>query len=633
VRIAIIFGPYSVSSRPLNFFANNIWIAERGLSGSDLGVVVTAQNLAKMGHDVSLFTFYVPNTKPPVWDGVKLYDYQEIPTIIDDSFDALISWNEPDVFRGVSTNPVRVCQQMLNDFHYCVPGFDDFVDIWTSPSEMHMQWMIKQVPSDKWKAVPLGAEPSWFTKQEKNKGSVVWLSSPDRGLHLLLQQWPTIKKAVPEANLKIFYHINDLRGGDLGNRISYIRYAIPKLKDFGVEYVGSVCRNKITEELSKAMVVVAPLSTVSPTEGFSCSTIEGLTAGCFTVVGDIDCLGSIYSQVACMIPFPVEQHLDQLSNSIVRGLTDTAYREQTVKKCQEFADGYTWTKHAIKLLELITEHPKFKNKNIQIPNINSPVEIKEQIIPTVENIIKLNIGAGPNMFAHDGWINYDREDFNFVINYLRDTKEEDITPHYGYRTLATYLKNGGKVDVRVHDLRQGFAQHADNTVDLIYVGQVIEHLNPVFESPKFLKDCCRMLKPNGVLRMTTPDLDILIDAYKNGEMSKFSSEQPEFYRDADPASQLSYIMFGACGHKCTWDYYEGHFFLYSKVSMTKFLKDAGFSKVFFYDSPGQSLNKIMEKEIIDEGLTHSFIVEAIKEGENINHAFSTEQNEDLAAFQ
>ena len=486
MKIGVIFGPYSVSSRPLNFFANNIWIAERGLTGSDLGVVVTAQNLVKMGHDVSLFTFYVPGTKPPQWEGVKLYEFQELDNIIDNSFDALISWNEPDVFRGLKTNAVRICQQMLNDFHYCASGFDDFVDIWTSPSEMHMQWMIKQVPSDKWKAVPLGYDPSWFTKREKVAGSVVWLSSPDRGLHLLLQEWPKIKKAVSEANLKIFYHIADFRAGELGNRFSYIKYAIPKLKDFGVEYVGSVSKNQINEELSKSMVVVAPLSTITPTEGFSCSTIEALAAGCFPIIGNIDCLGSIYGQVACMVPFPVEQHLSDLTNSVVRGLTDTVYREQTVKKCQEFADGYTWTKHAIKLLELIKEHPKFNSKNTQIPNINLPVKDAE-ISLTTENMVKLNIGAGPNIFAYDGWINYDREDFNYLVDYLRDTKEEDITPHYGYRSLATYLKNGGKIDVRVHDLRLGFSQHADNTVNLIYVGQVIERLNPVSNLQNFLK--------------------------------------------------------------------------------------------------------------------------------------------------
>lgn len=605
MKIAMIFGPYSVSGRPLNFFANNIWISDRGLSGSDLGVVVTAKNFAKMGHDVSLFTFHDPGTKPLQWEGVKLYDYEERLQVIDDSFDAIVSWNEPDVFRGLPTDKVRVCQQMLNDFQYCLPGFDDLVDIWTAPSEMHKQWMLKQLPSDKWQALPLGSDSSWFTQQEKVKGSVVWLSSPDRGLHLLLQQWPQIKKAVPEATLKIFYHINDsFFLQEYTRRINYIKYALPKLKHLGVEHVGSVSRNQIANELSKAMMMVAPLSTISPTEGFSVSTIEAMTAGCFTIVGDIDCLGSVYGQTACMIPSPVEQHTDNLTAAVIRGLTDETYRSQVVSRCKQFSDGYTWENNAKKLEAIIQSHVKYKGP-LTTPHAITASELSQ-------NMVKLNIGAGPNMFAYPGWINYDREDFTHLVDHLTSVKIEDVTPYYGYRKLAEYLKAGEKLDMRIHDLRKGFAQHPDNSVDLIYIGQVIEHLNPIHESPQLLKDCYRMLKSGGILRMTTPDLNILVNAYKNGEMGKFVSEQPEFYGKADPSSQLSYIMFGACGSKCTWDYYEGHFFLYSQSSMTRFLNDAGFTDIKFYDGAGKSMNLTMLQEVIDEGMTHSLCVEARK---------------------
>jgi predicted SAM-dependent methyltransferase/glycosyltransferase involved in cell wall biosynthesis len=619
MKIALIFGPYSVSSRPLNFYVENIWIAERGLSGSDLGVVMTAKNLAAKGHDVSLFTFHVPGTMPSIWEGVKMYNYEERLTVVDDSFDALVSWNEPDVFRGMSTKGVRVCQQMLNDFYYCIPGFDDFVDVWTSPSPMHMEWMLKQLPSPKWVSIPLGADPSWFLSQEKVKGSVAWISSPDRGLHLLLQQWPTIKKAVPEAHLKIFYHINDGLTGELGNRINYIKYALTKLKDLGVEHVGSASRHTITKELSKTSIMVAPLSTISPTEGFSVSTIEACAAGCLPIVGDIDCLGSIYGKVACMIPFPVEKHTTQISDAVIRGLTDEAWRTEIVNKCQEFSKDYTWDINTQKLEDAIKAHPKF-NKSSSITTTTPPVPSIDLIeygsftsnaIPT-EKMVKLNIGAGPNMFPHPGWINYDREDFKYLEDQLLKTPLQDITPYFGYQSLAKYIKSGKKLNIQVHDLRKGFAQHADNSVDLIYIGQVIEHLNPLFESPKLLKDCYRMLKSGGVLRMTTPDLDILVNAYKSGEMQKFAAEQPEFYRDADPSAQLSYIMFGACGSKCTWDYYEGHFFLYSRTSMTKFLNAAGFSKINFYDQPKRSVSSVMAEEAIDEGVNHSIIVEAVK---------------------
>ena len=46
----------------------------------------------------------------------------------------------------------------------------------------------------------------------------------------------------------------------------------------------------------------------------------------------------------------------------------------------------------------------------------------------------------------------------------------------------------------------------DNTFDVVYHSQFIEHLS--LESAQvFLDECCRVLKPNGVLRVVTPDLE------------------------------------------------------------------------------------------------------------------------------
>lgn len=226
-------------------------------------------------------------------------------------------------------------------------------------------------------------------------------------------------------------------------------------------------------------------------------------------------------------------------------------------------------------------------------------------------MIKLNIGAGPNMFPYDGWINYDREDFTYFVDYLKKGQTHTHS-RPNYQNLINYCSKGGQLSSTVYDLRNGFPQHKDRSVDLIYCGQAIEHINPLFEVPAFLKECHRMLVSGGILRMTTPDLDLLINAYLGGEMGKFAIEQPTFYQHVDPSAQLAMIMFGSCGEKCKWDHYEGHFFLYTQKSMTKVLNDAGFNEITFYYEPGKSYSPIMATEAVDEGLTHSFIVEARK---------------------
>ncbi len=224
-------------------------------------------------------------------------------------------------------------------------------------------------------------------------------------------------------------------------------------------------------------------------------------------------------------------------------------------------------------------------------------------------MIKLNIGAGPCIFPFDGWTNFDREDATGLIQLLKNGQFNHIE---FFKKLNDYHNNGGKIECIIHDLRSGFPQYKDNSVDLIYVGQVIEHINPFFEAPQFIKECYRILKSGGVLRLATPDMDLLINAYLSGDMDKFAIEQPEIYKQMDPSAQLAMLMYGSSGSTCTWEHYEGHQFLYTKKSITNLLAFAGFTNIIFYYESGKSKSPILEKEVTDFGMTHSMIIEVIK---------------------
>ena len=249
----------------------------------------------------------------------------------------------------------------------------------------------------------------------------------------------------------------------------------------------------------------------------------------------------------------------------------------------------------------LLEKSIFKN----FKNIRSIINEKQT------ELVKLNIGCGPCLFAHDGWINYDHANFDTFINFVKtlplETKSLDFI-----EKLRDYYKKGAELKVLVHDLNNKFIQHEDSSVDLIYVGQVIEHINPIYQAPNFIKECYRMLKPGGVLRLTTPDLDLLVHAYINNEMDKFASEQPEFYKDHDSSFQLAMLMYGSSGESCKFNNYEGHMFLYTKTSMSELLKNSGFEKTIYYDKAGESVNEVLKKEVIDFGLSHSLCVEAMK---------------------
>lgn len=396
MKLAFVLGSYSVGSRPLNF--NILWQSPRGLTGTELGIVMNAQEMVKLGHDVSLFTVH-DGEKPSKWNGIKLFAADQVITVIDETFDAVISYNEPDVFRGMCQKPLKVVSQMLNDFRYCIQGFDELVDVYTSPSQMHMEYVKKLTPNpNKWKVIPLGCDPEAYV-ENKVPGRVVWTSSADRGLHLLLQEWPKIKKAVPEAHLKMFYNFNfgDLTKYEpndqilttgnnmyhpvvveMGNRIRYCQNAINKLKHLDVEMVGSISRERMQKEMGEAMVLAYPVDTVNFTEGFSVSIMEACASGTLPVISDCDCLGSIYGGVVPMIKSPPKNNMNEFVDLVIRGLTDTKFHKETTGKCKEFARGYSWKNAALKLEKLLKEEFKMNNKEY-VDKVNSneyPNDIK-----------------------------------------------------------------------------------------------------------------------------------------------------------------------------------------------------------------------------------------------------------------
>ena len=225
--------------------------------------------------------------------------------------------------------------------------------------------------------------------------------------------------------------------------------------------------------------------------------------------------------------------------------------------------------------------------------------------------LKVNIGCATCIFA--GWVNIDHVDMASYVQFLRTTGLEGLPKDQAdlARRVQAAEAAGDKTDFRVHDLRKGLP-FADNSVDFIYFGQAIEHLNPLYEVPQFVAECRRVLRPGGIVRISTPDLDVLLASYLNGDMLEFAVEQPQPYRDAkSKALRLTYLMFGSLGPASTNEHYEGHHLTYNKDSMREILEAAGFTDILFFE-PGESQSPVFSEECLDTGTTHSLYAEATK---------------------
>ena len=351
MKLAFVFPPGLLNGRRLDFTC--LLDDKRGTTGSEITALTFPAEMALREHDVSLF---VQKPNAPIYSGVALRDYASLGSAED--FDAVLSvciMNDIDRFQKIAPGTLRVCFQQVNDFAYGAPGFDAFVDLYISPSEPHRDHILSQgqTTKDKWVVIGNGCYPDSYPLRPKVPGRCAYLSSPDRGLHHVLNAWPEIRETVPYAELRIFYYA--LEGYLSGNhsdprhreRVAVIHRGLSLP---GVTVVGATSRNELALELAEAEVQLYPVDTLSWTEGFSCSTLESCAAGALPILMDCDAMGHIYGK-AC--PTAPRGDLSIWTALALRALTVPIWAETQRKKARQLALSYAWPLLAEKLEEAI----------------------------------------------------------------------------------------------------------------------------------------------------------------------------------------------------------------------------------------------------------------------------------------
>lgn len=155
---------------------------------------------------------------------------------------------------------------------------------------------------------------------------------------------------------------------------------------------------------------------------------------------------------------------------------------------------------------------------------------------------KLQVGTGFN--GHDDWLNADILPRNRSHIYLNATQ------------------------------RMPFQ---NNTFDFIFTEHMIEHIG-YRSARQFVQECYRVLRPGGVLRVSTPDLGVVTAMYANPVALPVDRYIDFLTRRTEAASSLTKKAFAVNNYFYNW----GHTFLFDRGTLATVLEAAGFTTLTWH---------------------------------------------------
>lgn len=270
------------------------------LGGSEESLVLWAEALARTGkYEITIYLNF-PNEHTPelhhngVWYRHRSnFDFGKYR-------DILITWKDPQPWKMGTRAKLRLhwTGEVEPRFFSWYRSLSRLVCI----SDYHLSRM-EGVPEGLGVAFPLGVDLDHLDSQKMDRvpNTMLYCSSPDRGLEQLLTDWPKIRENHPGIELRVAYGWRNFDASTQGNTraLLYKRHILKRMEQEGITYLGELDRDGIAQEYWKAEYWVLPLQNPD-SELFCLNAIKARHCGATPVVNRI---GALQNTVTAWIDY------------------------------------------------------------------------------------------------------------------------------------------------------------------------------------------------------------------------------------------------------------------------------------------------------------------------------------------
>jgi len=385
-------------------------LLKEGLGGTHSSLILLAEELAKLKHDVHIFC----NCKNEecLFNGVNYIDLNKIVRFSkENEIDVLIAVASESILKA-KIKAKKSIAWLHNDYNpYWNNELSDIASqissymgvladkvITTSRWQTEIVKNIFKIPENHIKKISLGINLDFFSNQiEKNKKRLIYTSVPDRGLDILLKVFPKLRNEISDLELHAFSSFKTW--GKTGKKYTEIENEIFSLADQeGIFLHEPIPINQLAQELLKSYLWIYPNHS-SPenyfhSETFCLSALEAMAAGLPIVTSNRGALSELVINEKTGILIDEDPYTKEYQDKFISETLKLLKDENLWQKYSSFAiakaKNYSWSKIALEwdkfLKDLLSE--TVSTKSLETPLKSSFPTPKVSIITPVYNRAK-----------------------------------------------------------------------------------------------------------------------------------------------------------------------------------------------------------------------------------------------------